>query len=310
MSMSNESLAIEVSGLKKYYGQTKAVDGMNFEVSKGEIFGLLGPNGAGKSTTMEIIVGLRDRDEGEVKVLGFDPGKEPKQVKVRVGVQLQTVSLFPRLTVLETLKLFSSFFPEPRNLDEVINQLGLEDKRNEQITKLSGGQTQRVAVAIAMVSNGEIIFLDEPTAGLDPQSRQKLWEVIVELKKLGKTIFLTTHYMDEAQKLCNRVAIVDYGTIVAIGTPNELIDKYFEETSLELVQPALMGDERLGNLPGVTRVVDSDSNIIIHTTKSTETITALMDLTKTLGIKLDDMRIRHANLEDVFLKLTGRSIRE
>lgn len=301
---------IAVNDLKKSYGQVKAVNGISFSVKKSEIFGMLGPNGAGKSTTIEMLVGLRERESGEINVLGFDPQKKPEEIKRRIGVQLQTVNLFPKLTVKETLLLFSSFYKNSLDVDTVIEKFGLQEKKNTLICKLSGGQAQRVSVAISMIGNGDIIFLDEPTAGLDPQSRQQLWEVIIDLKRQGKTVFLTTHFMDEAQSLCDRVAIIDHGQIVAMGSPQELIDKYFNEKSLELVHPVLCNNPRLGELQGVTRVSCTDCNITIHSTDIVRTVGALFELTEALGIQLDDFKVRQANLEDVFLKLTGRRIRE
>ncbi|MCX7658886.1 MAG: ABC transporter ATP-binding protein, partial [Oscillospiraceae bacterium] len=221
-------LAIEISGLQKSYGQNKAVDGISFSISKGEIFGMLGPNGAGKSTTVEILVGLLQKNGGEVRVLGLDPEKEPNQVKTRIGVQLQTAFLFPRLKVLEVMKLFASFYPRHLDIEQIIERVGLGEKRNAKVRELSGGQLKRLTVAIAMLNDGDIVFLDEPTSGLDPQSRRFLWDAVKELKDKGKTVFLTTHYMDEAQKLCDRVAIIDKGKVIAIGSPEKLIEDNFK----------------------------------------------------------------------------------
>ena len=310
MQINDNAPAIEVSNLIKRYGEFKAVDGLSLSIGRGEIFGMLGPNGAGKSTTLETVVGLKKRDGGDIKVLGLDPQKQASDIKPRIGVQLQAAQLFSKLTVAEILKFFASFYPNPLKVDEVIEKVELEDKRKSRIGTLSGGQLQRAAVAIAMISNGDIIFLDEPTTGLDPQSRQKLWEVIVDIKKMGKTVFLTTHFMDEAQKICDRVAIVDHGKVVAEGAPQKLIETYFQEMSLELAQPALKGEKRLAELSGVTGVSEADDIITIRTKDITRTIGGLLDLTKSLKILLEDFKIRQANLEDVFLKLTGRSIRE
>lgn len=305
-----QDYVVEVKDLKKHYGEVKAVDGISFSVGKGEIFGVLGPNGAGKSTTMEIIVGLRDRKSGEVNVLGYDPEKDHKDVKSKIGVQLQTVSLFPRLTVKETLKLFCSFYSNPRDVNVLIDKFSLTEKKNTQVGKLSGGQAQRVGVALAMIGNAEIVFLDEPTSGLDPQARQNLWEAVRDLKREGKTVFITTHYMDEAQKLCDRIAIIDHGKIVAIGSPQELIDSHFDETSLEFEKPELKDNMELQKLPGVSRVNFYENSITVHSTDIVKTVASLLELTKSMGIQLDDFKVRQATLEDVFLKLTGRSIRE
>ncbi|NLY89615.1 MAG: ABC transporter ATP-binding protein [Firmicutes bacterium] len=301
---------IEVKNLIKKYGNLKAVDNLSFSVSKGEIFGMLGPNGAGKSTTFEIIVGILRRDSGDVKVLGVDPEKQPEAVKSRIGVQLQAAQTFRKLTVRETLKLFAGFYPNPLPVDETIAQVDLVEKMNSRVETRSGGQRQRLSVAIAMISNGEIIFLDEPTTGLDPQARRDLWGSIIELKNLGKTVFLTTHFMEEAQKLCDRVAIIDYGKIVALGSPQELITAHFQEMSLEIVQPELRNEPKLRELTSVTEVIELNDLTVLRTPNLTATIQELSALTKTLGIKLDDFRIRQANLEDVFLKLTGRRIKQ
>lgn len=300
--------AIEVKDLCKSYGSLKALNGISFDVKRGEIFGMLGPNGAGKTTTMEILIGLRTKSSGIVKVLGNDPQKEPKRVKSRIGVQLQNVFLFTMLKVIEVLRLFASFYPNPLLPEDVINRMGLWEKRNSMLKDLSGGQLQRVAVAIALISNGDIIFLDEPTAGLDPQSRHQLWEVILNLKKEGKTIFLTTHFMDEAQKLCDRVAVVDKGRIIALGSPQELIDLHFKETAVEISNVQFLNKESLIDLPGVQRIQKSDETITLYTVNIVETIAGLTKLSSEAF--LDNIRIRHATLEDVFLKLTGRRIRE
>lgn len=301
---------IEVKNLIKKYGALKAVDGLSLSVAKGEIFGMLGPNGAGKSTTFEIITGLLPRDSGDVKVLGVDPQKQPAAVKARIGVQLQAAQTFRKLTVRETLKLFAGFYPNPLLVDEAIALVDLAEKQHARVETLSGGQRQRLSVAIAMISNGEIIFLDEPTTGLDPQARRDLWNSIIELKNAGKTVFLTTHFMEEAQKLCDRVAIIDYGRIVALGSPQELITAHFQEMSLEIVQPELRNEPKLQELTSVTEVIALNEHTVLRTPNLTATIQELSALAKALGINLDDFRIRQANLEDVFLKLTGRRIRQ
>ena len=228
---------IYVENLRHTYNDVVAVDDISFFVKRGEIFGLLGPNGAGKSTTTEILVGLKKRKAGLVKVLGFDPQDSDNEFKKRIGVQLQTPALFERLKVKEMLHLFASFYPQPLKVKETLELVGLEEKQNTLSAKLSGGQLQRLSVALALISNADIIFLDEPTTGLDPQSRRGMWDVIEDLQKQGKTIFLTTHYLDEAEKLCGRVAIVDYGKIIALGTPEELIHYHFAEQALEFNIP-------------------------------------------------------------------------
>lgn len=301
--------AIEVRDLYKRYGQLTAVGGLSFTVGAGEVFGMLGPNGAGKTTTVEIMVGLRGRDSGHVRVLGLDPGRQPRELKTRIGVQLQTAALFPRLTVREVIRLFGSFYPSSLPVDDVIALVGLQEKAAVQVKDLSGGQTQRLVVATAMVSDGELIFLDEPTTGLDPQARRNLWEVILNLKARGKTIFMTTHYMDEAEKLCDRVAVVDHGRVIALGSPRQLIEANFQEIALELTQSS-WGMGQLDNLPGVSRVEEKGDVVTLYTTSASQTIAALINLTGESGLPLGNVTMRQATLEDVFLKLTGRRIRQ
>ncbi len=304
---------VRVDNLVKRYGKVSAVDGISFEVGEGEVFGFLGPNGAGKSTTIEILVGIRPRDEGEVSILGLDPARRPRELKTRIGVQLQTPALYPRLTVREVVELFGSFFPRPLPAADVIARVGLTEKANTQTKALSGGQLHRLAIAVAMVGDGEVIFLDEPTTGLDPQARRNLWDVVRDLRKTGKTVFLTTHYMDEAEKLCDRVAVVDYGRIIAEGSPKELIDEHFTDRAVQFVEPALAsGDATAGleALPGVRRVRREDDTVTLYTSEAPAAIARLMEYAAERGVTIDDIVVRQATLEDVFLKLTGRKIRE
>ncbi|HAH96528.1 MAG TPA: ABC transporter [Firmicutes bacterium] len=301
---------IKVKDLKKSYGSLQAVDGISFEVRPGEIYGLLGPNGAGKTTTIEMLVGLRTRDSGTVDILGYDPQVAPEKVKSGIGVQLQSPAMFPRLTVLELVELFASFYQDPLPVDEVIEMVGLTEKKKAQSRKLSGGQMHRLAIALAIVSNGRIIFLDEPTTGLDPQARRNLWEVILGLKKSGKAVFLTTHYMDEAEKLCDWVAIVDQGRIIAEGHPETLIDEHFKERALEFEQPAYVNEKRLEKLTGVKKIVTDGDLVTLYTETVSQTIAELFDLAKETGQPVNDIAVRRSTLEDLFLKLTGRRIRE
>lgn len=308
------NISIRVKGLKKYYGQVKAVDGISFEVKSGSIFGMLGPNGAGKTTTIETLVGLNKKDAGEIEILGYNPDRELEKIKKMVGVQLQSPSLFPRLTVKEIIKLFGSFYPDPLDTREVMERVGLEKKANDQVKSLSGGQRHRLAVGIAMVSNGNIIFLDEPTTGLDPQARRQLWEVISALKGEGKTVFLTTHYMDEAEKLCDFLVIIDRGKVIASGSPAELIRNNFQETAVEFLDPGLTEDEKekLAELELARRLSyeSEEKHIILYTEEVPKTVKGLLDYSNEIGKPIDDIIVRHASLEDVFLKLTGRGIRE
>ena len=225
---------MEVENLKKSFGNLKAVDGVSFKVETETVFGMLGPNGAGKSTTIEILTGLQKRDQGEVDILGLDIDRDSNILKEKLGVQLQSPALYEKLTVKEMAELFGSFYNEPLSVTEVIDMVGLEDKLNERTENLSGGQRHRLAVALAIIGDGEIIFLDEPTTGLDPQSRRKLWDAINILKNRGKTIFLTTHYMDEAEKLCDQLLIIDNGRVIAEGSPNNLLEEYLVDNTEEL----------------------------------------------------------------------------
>ncbi|MGE5599154.1 MAG: ABC transporter ATP-binding protein [Bacteroidota bacterium] len=303
--------AITVEDLVKTYGSVRAVDGISFAVEQGEIFGLLGPNGAGKTTTVEMLVGLRIRDGGRIAVLGLDPGKQTKELKNRIGVQLQQVALYPRLTVAEMAALFASFYPKRLDPAEVIAKVGLAEKAKVQTRQLSGGQKQRLAIALTMVGDADLVFLDEPTTGLDPQARRGLWSLIFDLKRRGKTVFLTTHYMDEAERLCDRVAIIDHGRIIALDSPRELIKQHFDQRAVEFESEKLAHDAALGGLPGVTRIrTNGDNQVTLYTADAAATINGLLRYSHSAQAPVEDLIVRHATLEDVFLKLTGRRIRE
>ncbi|UNC93072.1 ABC transporter ATP-binding protein [Candidatus Contubernalis alkaliaceticus] len=302
--------SIEVSSLSKNYGTLKAVDNVNLSIKQGDIFGMLGPNGAGKTTTVEILVGLRRPDSGSINILGLNPTTQKEQLHQKIGVQLQTPSLFPRLTVRESLLLNSSFYPDPFPVDQILEWIGLKDKEKSLTHKLSGGQLQRLAVGTAIIGQGDIIFLDEPTTGLDPQARRSLWDVITKLKKLDKTIFLTTHYMEEAQRLCDHVAIIDHGSIIALDSPNNLIKLHFQEQAVELSITDSVDANNYSSIPGVNRVQASTDKITLYSSKVEDTIRHLINQETAGGPALTNLSIRKASLEDVFLKLTGRSIRE
>lgn len=302
--------AVVVSGLRKTYGSTKAVDSLDLRVESGQVFGMLGPNGAGKTTTVEILVGLRSRDAGEVSVLGMDPATRGREVRSKIGVQLQVRGLYPRLTVKETVRLFASFYERTLPPDEVIERVGLEAKAKTVVRGLSGGQVQRLAVALAMINDADLMFLDEPTTGLDPQARRALWDVIRELQGRGKTVFLTTHYMDEAERLCDKVAVVDHGKVIAFGSPSELIFEHFQEQAIEFSNSISDDLEKLERLPGVTRARFHENKATLYTRDVPGTMAALMQLASGGGVHIEDVIVRRATLEDVFLKLTGRRIRE
>ena len=305
---------IEVEDLSKHYGDLKAVDEITFQVDQGIIFGMLGPNGAGKTTTIETLIGLTERTSGDVSVLGLDPKKDQAKLKQKVGVQLQSPSLFPRLTVQEMIELFSSFYDNPFSEDKAISMVGLEDKMKTRIESLSGGQHHRLAVALALLSNGDIIFLDEPTTGLDPQARRKLWEVIEEMKNLGKTVFLTTHYMEEAEELCDDLLIIDHGEIIARGGPGELIDRYFQERTIEFTDPGFRDEDfqKLTSLDHVTHLEQEEDGdlIYLYTDNAASTMNDLMHFGENNGDEIVNLNLRQPTLEDLFLKLTGRKIRE
>jgi ABC-2 type transport system ATP-binding protein len=304
--------AIVVRELSKYYDETKAVDGISFTVHQGEVFGMLGPNGAGKTTTVEIIEGLRVADSGQVTVLGMDVREKAAAIKARIGVQLQTTALYPLLTVCEVIDLFRSFYPGPvRDTDYVIDLVNLQEKQKSRSKDLSGGQQQRLSMALALVNRPDIIFLDEPTTGLDPQARRKMWDVIQQVSDEGTTVFLTTHYMEEAQRLCDRVAVIDQGKIIALDSPDELIDTHFEESAIEFeLNGSAVDRELLADLEGVTELRQDGRAVTLYSQAVAQTLGELTDLGEVHGFTLDDLHVRRATLEDVFLKLTGRRIRE
>ncbi len=305
---------VDVSKLKKYYDGVKAVDGISFSVNEGEIFGMLGPNGAGKTTTIETVIGLLEKTGGEISVLEMDPEKELDAIKQKIGVQLQSPSLFPRLTVQETLELFASFYPDPLTASEAGGQVNLEDSFQSRVESLSGGQKHRLAVALSLVSNGEIIFLDEPTTGLDPKARRQLWDTIVNLQEKRATVFLTTHYMDEAEKLCDHLVIIDRGKIIARGTPDKLIKRYFPRRAIEFDNPGFTEGERsrLSEIKSVEELNfdEEDNQVIIYSEEVAETMDDLFELMGEIGGTPTNLSIRTATLDDVFLKLTGRVIEE
>jgi ABC-2 type transport system ATP-binding protein len=301
---------VRVEELRKAYGQTRAVDGVSFDVRPGEVFGLLGPNGAGKTTTVEMLEGLRKPDGGSVRVLGIDVARDPDAIKERIGVSLQTAAMYPKLTVAELLDLFRSFYRRGRPAGELISLLDLEEKRNTRTKELSGGQRQRLAVALALVNDPEVLFLDEPTTGLDPAARRSLWDIVRSLRSEGRTILLTTHYMEEAEVLCDRLAIMDHGKVLAAGTVSELVDSRFRERSVRFLAIAGLDDERLATFPGVSEVKRESGESVLFTRDVPATIGAVLAATERLRVEPQDLAVRRATLEDVFLDLTGRALRD
>jgi ABC-2 type transport system ATP-binding protein len=311
------STAIRVRGLVKTYpGKPpgEAVRGLDLDVAVGECFGLLGPNGAGKTTTLEIIEGLLDATAGEVEVLGLKWGHDDAEIRRKIGISLQETRLSDKLTVRETVTLFRSFYPAGPTPEEAIGRVGLEEKARSYVDKLSGGQRQRLAVATALVGDPELLFLDEPTTGLDPQSRRSLWDVIRSIRGRGRTVVVTTHYMDEAERLCDRVAVVDHGKVIALGTPAELIARVGGEHVIDLdvdpESPARPADADLMKLPTVNSVRAEGEKITLTAAEPHRALPALLDLTRELGVKVAGLTTRMATLEDVFVTLTGRHLRD
>ena len=309
--MTNEGApVIRVTDLKKHYGDVKAVDGVTFEVSKGEVFGMLGPNGAGKTTTIEVLEGLRPPDSGSVEVLGLDVRRHPESVKQRIGVQLQSVSLYPRLTVTELLDLFGSFFHHHVPTRQLIDAVDLGERAKAWAMNLSGGQQQRLSIALALVNDPELVFLDEPTTGLDPQARRSLWDLIKGLQERGTTVMLTTHYMEEATELCNRVAIMDHGHILEMGAVSELIGRRFRERAVFFDSNLKLPMELMARLGGVSRAAQEDGQTVLYSNDVPGTIGALLAAADGLSVEPHNLGIRQATLEDVFLDLTGRALRD
>jgi len=298
-----------VRGLVKRYGAVTAVDGISFDVQPGEIFGILGPNGAGKTTTVEILEGLRTADAGEVRVLSLDPRADAAALKQRIGIQLQTAALFPRLSVLETLRLFARFYRRSTDLEALLAAFGLQESRKKLVKQLSGGQQQRLSVALALINQPDLIFLDEPTAGLDPQARLNLWEAIRAERDRGATVVLTTHYLEEAERLCDRVAILEGGRIVALASPRDLIRQAFSERAIVFRSDALAREELLP-LPAVREARARDGEWTIYSNDVQATTRALLMLAAERGLLLEGLAVREASLEDVYLQITGRTLRD
>jgi ABC-2 type transport system ATP-binding protein len=303
------ALVISVSHLGKSYGSTVAVDDVSLEVYKGEIFGLIGPNGAGKTTTMECVEGLRKADRGTISVLGLDPRRDSSALQRRIGVQHQEAQLQKRIKVWEAVDLWSTLYSQVVDTEALLARLGLEGKRNAWFMTLSGGQKQRLFIALALIHDPEVVFLDEMTTGLDPQARRAIWELITGIRERGKTVFLTTHLMEEAERLCDRVAIIEHGRLIEVGTPAELVEKHCPERRVVFSSDGTGVAERLEGVPAVRSVTSEGST---HTLRGEgdDFVTDVIHIIAREGIRVKGFRTEIPTLEDVFLKLTGHGIRD
>lgn len=301
---------IHVAAVRKTYQQTVAVDEVSFDVQQGEIFGLIGPNGAGKTTTMECVEGIRKPDRGTISVLGLDPFRDVYQLQERIGVQLQQAHLQKRIKVWEAMHLWASLYRKPVSHGErLLEQLGLAEKRNAWFMTLSGGQQQRLFIALALINDPEVVFLDELTTGLDPQARRAIWELVRGIRERGKTVFMTTHLMEEAERLCDRVAIIEHGRIIDADTPQRLVDRHCPERSVVLSTDDPLADERFRSIPRVIDVTREGSQFKIHG-RGDGFITEVIQCLAEHRVHVTRFRAEQPNLEDVFLKLTGHSIRD
>ena len=308
--MIQSGTALACRALTKRFDDVVAVNGLDLAVRAGECFGLLGPNGAGKTTTIEILEGLTEPDSGEVEILGTSWKNGSRELRERLGISLQETQLTEKLTVGETLRLFRSFYRKGRDPEEVLAQLSLDEKRDARVGKLSGGQKQRLAVACALVGDPEILFLDEPTTGLDPQSRLQLWEQVMRFRARGGTVLLTTHYMEEAERLCDRVAIVDHGRVIALGTPSDLIGSLHAANVVEFQSEPTLGEEILRVLPGVNEFRHRGPNWSLSVGSLVETVPPLLAAVEQAGARLVHLSTHRATLEDLFVSLTGRDLRD
>ncbi len=300
---------INVAAIRKTYGRTVAIDDISFEVNQGEIFGLIGPNGAGKTTTMECVEGLRVPESGRISVLGLDPVRQVYALQHRIGVQLQQAQLQKRIKVREAVNLWASLYKHPLDGNRLLDQLGLGDKRNAWFMTLSGGQKQRLFIALALINDPEVVFLDELTTGLDPQARRAIWELVRGIRARGKTVFLTTHLMEEAERLCDRVAIIDRGRIIDIATPGDLIRRHCPEQTVVVALEDESAEERFRLIPCVESLTTQDGRVTIRG-RGDELVTHVIRCVAEHRMNVTDFRTDRPTLEDVFLKLTGHSIRD
>jgi ABC-2 type transport system ATP-binding protein len=301
---------VVVQDLHKHYGDVHAARGVSFEIHDGEIFGLLGPNGSGKTTTLECIIGLREPDAGAIEVCGIDAIRRPQDVKQKIGAALQTTSLQDKITPREALTLFGSFYRNRAAAGEMLERFALASKADVPFDTLSGGQRQRLALALAFVNKPELVFLDEPTTGLDPQSRRELHAEVVRMKQDGHTVLLTTHYIEEAEQLCDRIAVIDKGQIIATGAPHELVARSTATQSVSLTTVPGLDPGDLAQVPGVEELVCDANRVRFRTTTVSRTIAALMSLVERRGVVIADLQVRKATLEDVFIELTGNRLQD
>ncbi len=306
--MTNNAI-IQVENLRKVYGSVVAIDEISFGVAQGEIFGMVGPNGAGKTTTIECIEGLRSPTQGVIRVLGLDPRKERYALLPRIGIQLQQAALQDRIKVWEALDLYASLYRRTTDWHKLLEQMGLAEKRQTPFAKLSGGQKQRLFIALALLNDPEVVFLDELTTGLDPQARRTMWDMVREIRDRGKTIFLITHFMEEAERLCNRVAIVDHGQIIALDTPEKLIENLCAESRVVFTTDGKPNLERLKVLPGVSHIDVIGDRVSVAGSGET-LLSGVVNVLSSNGFHYHDVHTEQPTLEDVFLKLTGRAIRD
>jgi ABC-2 type transport system ATP-binding protein len=310
MSDDSNSAVVRVEGLRKHYGNLEALRRITFQIKAGEVFGLLGPNGAGKTTTIEILEGLRQPDGGTVTVCGMDPGREQAALKERIGAQLQSTVLPDKIRVEEALALFASFYRESASVVMLLERFGLVEKRRTFFEKLSGGQKQRLALALAMVSNPELVLLDEPTVGLDAQLRRDIYALIERFREERRTVLLTTHYIEEAERLCDRVAIIDHGQLIALGTPRELVDRSGKGTRIELALAKPVPLDHLKQLDAVVDCREVDGRYFLHAQPAAVAVPALVRFLEAEGNALLDLHIAQPTLEDVFVEMTGQRIEE
>jgi ABC-2 type transport system ATP-binding protein len=310
MSNDANSAVVRVEGLRKHYGDLEALRGISFEIHAGEVFGLLGPNGAGKTTTIEILEGLRQPDGGTVMVCGMDPGREPTALKECIGAQLQATVLPDKIRVEEALALFASFYQESASIEMLLDRFGLAEKRRAFYEKLSGGQKQRLALALAMVNNPELVLLDEPTVGLDAQLRRDIYALIERFREERRTTLLTTHYIEEAERLCDRVAIIDHGQLITLGTPRELVLQSGKGTRLEVSLAQPVSPDRLKQLDAVSDCRELNGKYVLHAALPAVAVAALVRFLEAEGNALLDLHIAQPTLEDVFVEMTGRRIEE